>query len=63
LKKLNLRGAEDVENISFIQHLENIEKLTYYCDSKRIYGTESIGTIVNLKKLHLFTPELTQLEF
>jgi hypothetical protein len=63
LKKLNLRGGEDVENISFIQHLENIEELTYYCDSKRIQGTESIGTIVNLKKLHLFTPELTQLEF
>ena len=63
MKKLNLRASECVENVSFIQYLENIEELTYWCDSKRIQGIESTGALINLKKLHLFTPKLTQLEF
>lgn len=63
LKKLNLRTSEYIENISFIQYLKNIEELTYFCDSKNINGIEFIGSLVNLKFLHLYSPTITDLDF
>ncbi|MBK6497545.1 MAG: hypothetical protein IPG48_04540 [Saprospiraceae bacterium] len=63
LKILNLRTSKFINDITPVTYFDKLSELNYYSESHTLFGIENIGKLTRLEKLHLYTPQLCNLDF